>query len=388
MDGNPVWAEIDLAAIAHNVREVRRVTGPETRVMAVVKANGYGHGAPEVARTALANGADYLGVARAQEGIELREAGIDEPILIFGYTAPDHTGQLITYRLTQTVYCLELARSFADAARAEGKTLKVHLKIDTGMGRLGLPLISSTFNTGQPAGILDGETLKQAITIAGLKGLDLEGIYTHFASADHADKKSARQQIAMFRDFLEMLRKNGVEVPIRHAANSAAIIDMEETHLDLVRPGIMLYGLYPSVEVNKSRVTLKPAMQVKARVAQVKDVPRGFRVSYGSTYETRQPTRIATVSAGYADGYCRLLSSCGYMLVHGYHAPVVGRVTMDQTMLDIGHIGHVSPGDVVVLFGTQGESTIHVDEIASRTGTINYEVVATIMARVPRVYSG
>jgi alanine racemase len=388
MEVFPVWAEIDLGAIAHNVREVRRVTDPHTRVMAVVKANAYGHGAPEVARVALANGADYLGVARTHEGIDLREAGIDAPILVFGYSPLDHTRKLIAHRLTQTVYCPEMARSFADAAQAAGKTLNVHLKIDTGMGRLGLPLVTSAFDAKRTAGSFGGEALDQAIAIAGLKGLHLEGIYTHFASADHADKKSARQQIAMFMDFLEVLRKNGVEIPIRHAANSAAIIDMKETHLDLVRPGIMLYGLYPSAEVDKRRVALRPAMQVKARVAHVKAVPKGFKVSYGSTYETLRPTKIATVTVGYADGYRRLLSSCGYMLVHGCRAPVVGRVTMDQTMLDVGHIGHVSPGDEVVLFGTQGESSINVDEIASITGTINYEVVATIMARVPRVYSG
>jgi len=383
MDDVPIRAEIDLGAIAHNIREVRRITGPKTRVMAVVKANAYGHGALHVARVALENGADYLGVARAHEGIELRKAGIDAPILVFGFSLPESARKLIEYELTQTVYCPEMARSFADAALATGKILRVHLKIDTGMGRLGLPLVTS----GLADGYLGEDALRQAIAIAGLKSLEIEGVYTHFASADHADKKSAWHQIDMFMDFLEVLRKNGLEIPIRHAANSAAIIDMKETHLDLVRPGIMLYGLYPSPEVDKTRVALKPAMQVKARVAHVKNVPGGFKVSYGATYETDRLTKIATVTAGYADGYSRLLSSCGYMLVHGCRAPVVGRVTMDQTMLDIGHIGHVSPGDEVVLFGTQGESTISSDEIASITGTINYEVVSTIMPRVPRVYS-
>jgi len=387
MDDVPVWAEIDLEAIAHNVREVRRVANPGSRVMAVVKANAYGHGAIQVARVALENGADFLGVARAHEGVELRNAGIRAPILIFGYSPPGYTRKLVEYDLTQTVYSTQMAESFSDAGRAMGKSLKVHLKIDTGMGRLGLISVQPVRQT-VVAEVSNGKALREAAAIAALPGLNLEGIYTHFASADSANKESARKQINTFMDFLEQLKNKAVDVPLRHAANSAAVIDMPETHLDLVRPGIMLYGLYPSGEVDKARVSLKPAMQLKARVAHVKNVPAGFKVSYGSTYETQLSTTIATVAVGYADGYSRLLSSSGAMLVRGSRAPVVGRVTMDQTMLDTGHIDNVSPGDEVVIFGTQGKSSIHVDEIASAIETINYEVVSTIMPRVPRIYVG
>lgn len=387
MDFYPIWAEIDLEATAHNVREVRRVTRPEAGVMAVVKANAYGHGAVEVARIALESGADFLGVARGHEGMELRKAGIRAPILIFGYSPAGYVRELVDYELTQTVYSLEMAKSLSNAARAMGKKLKAHLKVDTGMGRLGLVPGSSAGNTVGMEGSTE-KGLREAAIIGALPGLELEGVYTHFAAADSANKESAQKQFEMFMDFLAALKKEGMEIPMRHAANSAAVIDMPETHLDLVRPGIMLYGLYPSREVDKTSVSLKPAMQLKARVAYVKDVPAGFKVSYGATYETPRPTKIATVAVGYADGYSRLLSSRGIMLVHGSRAPIVGRVCMDQTMLDVGHIDHVFAGDEVVIFGQQGASSMHVDEIASATHTINYEVVSTITARVPRVYAG
>jgi alanine racemase len=378
------WAEIDLGAIAHNMREVRRITGAEPRIMAVVKANAYGHGAVEVARVALEHGADFLGVARAHEGAELRKAGIGAPILVFGYSPPECFRFLVDHELMQTVYSLQLAEAFSEASRAVGKTLKVHLKIDTGMGRLGLlpgPV------SGNTAGleVSDEHSFREAAAIAALPGLELEGIYTHFAAADSSNKESARGQLERFLDFLEKLKKQGVEVPIRHAANSAAVIDLPETHLDMVRPGIMLYGLYPSEGVDKTRVSLKPAMQLKARVAHVKSVPASFKVSYASTYQTPQPTRIATVAIGYADGYSRLLSSRGVMLVHGQRVPVVGRVTMDQTMLDVGHIAGVKTGDEVIVFGRQGDECIGVEELAGLSGTINYEVVSTITARVPRL---
>lgn len=385
MNFSPVWAEINLKAIAHNMREIRRVTSPTAKVMAVVKANAYGHGAIEVAREVLRNGADFLGVARLEEGIQLRKEGIEKPILILGYTPFSRSAEVVDYDLTQTVYSYQMAGEFSRAAAARNKKLRVHIKVDTGMGRLGL--LAGIFPSGlNCCNKSAGAAVREACAIASLPGLEVEGIFTHFAAADSADKENTGRQLEIFLEFVEGLRRAGLEVPVKHAANSAALLDMPETHLDMVRPGIILYGLYPSPEVKKNRVVLKPAMQVKTRISHLKNVPGGFEVSYGSTYKTKKATTIATVPVGYADGFNRLLSSRGWMLVRGMRAPVVGRICMDQAMLDVGHIRDVELEDEVVVFGKQGPSSITVDEIASTLGTINYEVVSTVSARIPRVY--
>jgi alanine racemase len=383
LDASLVRAEIDLKAIAHNIKELRRITHPDARLMGVVKANGYGHGALEVARCALQNGAEVLGVARIEEGIRIREAGIEVPILIFGYTLPDLTAKLLDYDLTQTVYTYASAQVLSQTAISLKKKIKVHLKIDTGMGRLGL--LPQNFQQGNSIGI-SADAIEESLAIAGLNGLELEGIFTHFATADSADKTYAEIQLDLFMNFLNRLRKAGLEPLVRHAANSAALIDMPQSHLDMVRPGIASYGLYPSDEVNKKHVPLKPAMALKARIIHLKKVPAGFKVSYGSTHQTPKATTIATIPVGYADGLNRLLSSEGQMLVHGQRAPIIGRVCMDLTMLDVGRIDNVQVGDEVVIFGQQGNDAITVDEIASSLNTINYEIVSTITARVPRVY--
>jgi alanine racemase len=385
MNSHSSWAEIDLDAITHNLREVRRVCRPQARIMAVVKADAYGHGASAVARTVLENGADTLGVARAEEGLALRRAGIRAPSLVFGYSSPEQAGELLEHDLTKTIFSLEQAQHLSAVAGSRRQRLKAHLKIDTGMGRLGVVAGPAARGGVEEVGLMQRAT-EQVSAIARLPFLEIEGIYTHFAAADGADKASARRQLALFHEFLARLRRLGLWFPLRHAANSAAIIDLPETHLDMVRAGIMLYGFYPSAEVNRERVELRPAMQLKARVAQVREVPAGFRVSYGSTYEAPRLTRLATVTVGYADGYNRLLSSRGSMLVRGCRAPVVGRVCMDQTVLDVGRIEGVRPGDEVVVFGRQGNECIAVEEIAVATGTINYEIVSTITARVPRLY--
>jgi alanine racemase len=383
LNASLVRAEIDLKAIAHNIKELRRITHPDARLMGVVKANGYGHGAIEVARCALQNGAEVLGVARIEEGMRIREAGIEVPILIFGYTLPDLTAKLLDYDLTQTVYTYASAQVLSQTAISLKKKIKVHLKIDTGMGRLGL--LPQNFQQGNSIGI-SADAIEESLAIAGLNGLELEGIFTHFATADSADKTYAEIQLDLFMNFLNRLRKAGLEPPVRHAANSAALIDMPQSHLDMVRPGIASYGLYPSDEVNKKHVPLKPAMALKARIIHLKKVPAGFKVSYGSTHQTPKATTIATIPIGYADGLNRLLSSEGQMLVHGQRAPIIGRVCMDLTMLDVGRIDNVQVGDAVVIFGQQGSDSITVDEIASSLKTINYEIVSTITARVPRVY--
>ena len=383
MDASLVKAEIDLKAIAHNITELRRITHPKAKLMAVVKANGYGHGAIEVAQCALQNGAASLGVARIEEGIQIRKAGIEVPVLIFGYTHPQRAADLLEYDLTQTVYTLASARTLSQTAASVQKKIKIHLKVDTGMGRLGL--MPHTFQSDNPVAI-NADAIKETLAIAGLEGLELEGIFTHFATADSADKSYAENQLDLFMNYLDRLQKAGLEPSVRHAANSAALIDMPRSHLDMVRPGIATYGLYPSEEVNTQHVFLKPAMTLKARIIHLKNVPAGFKVSYGITYETRKPTTIATVPIGYADGLNRLLSSRGQMLVHGQRAPIIGRVCMDLTMLDVGHIDGVQVGDEVVVFGQQGNANLTIDEMASLLNTINYELVTSITARVPRVY--
>jgi alanine racemase len=376
-----IWAEIDLNAIAHNVKELRRITNSKARVMAVVKANGYGHGSVEVARTALANGAQWLGVARLHEAVVLREAGLEAPILIFGYTPPEEVATLIAYDLAQTVYSVAAAQAFSEQPASKGHKIRVHLKVDTGMGRLGfLPAALAA----DPS--VSEDLVRQIGEIYRLPGIQIEGIFTHFATSDSADKDYALRQLDLFRQVLARLAAAGLDPPLKHAANSAAVIDLPESHLDMVRAGIAIYGLYPSHEVGTDRIRLKPAMRLKSRIIHVKRVPAGFKVSYGITYETSKPTTIATVPVGYADGLNRRLSSRGNMLVHGQRAPIVGRICMDLTMLDVGHLPDVAIGDEAVVFGHQGDAHIHVDEIAGVLDTINYEILTSISARVPRVY--
>ncbi len=378
-----IWAEIDLAAIAHNVRELRRIIAPKAELMIAVKANAYGHGAVQVARAGLKSGADQLGVARIEEGIELRRAGIRAPILVFGYTSADLAPELVHYDLTASVFSLQSARQLS-AALPTDEQLAVHLKVDTGMGRMGL-LPDERRHTagGADQGI---KAVEEVMGIAALRNLRLEGLWTHFAASDEADKSYTRQQFRFFNSFIQQLKDRDMAVPMCHAANSGAIIDMPETHLDMVRAGISVYGLYPSREVDLKRIDLHPAMTLKARITHVKQVPAGTKISYGGTWQASRPTTIATVPVGYGDGYSRLLSNQGQMLVHGRRAPIVGRVCMDLTMLDVGHIDNVQVQDEVVLIGRQGDEILSADEVAARLKTINYEVVTAIMARVPRVY--
>lgn len=384
MASHGVWAEIDLAAISHNLRELRRQADPKVRMLAAVKANAYGHGIIPVAKQAVSDGVDMLGVARYEEGIALRKSGVDAPILIFGYTSPITSEAIFAYDLIPTVFSHSAAEAFSSAAAQARRKLKIHIKIDTGMGRIGLlPAHFRHDNGGDALGMPDVEEIG---AIVRLKGLEPEGIYTHFACADSADKTNANDQFDRFQDLLARLSQHGIEFPIRHAANSAAVIDMPHTHLDMIRPGISVYGLYPSEEVKKERISLKPAMTLKAKIGQFKHVPAGFNVSYGSTHTTSAPTAIATVPIGYADGFSRQLSSKGYMLVGGQRAPVIGRVCMDLTMLDVGHIPQACPEAEVVVLGSQDDEAITADEMAAWLGTINYEVVATVMNRVPRIY--
>jgi alanine racemase len=384
LDKQLIWAEVDLQAYAHNIRELRRITHPRAQLMAVVKANGYGHGAVEAAQEALQNGAERLGVARVNEALPLREAGLSAPILIFGYTPPDLAETLSAYHLTQTVYSFATAKALSEKTAAKGKKIKIHIKVDSGMGRLGLLLKRSATANSDMA--IAENVVREVLTITRLPGLEVEGVFTHFATADSADKAYANQQLERFLEFLAALHREGFDPPMSHAANSAALITMPPSHLDMVRPGIACYGLYPSDEVERNNVQLKPVMTLKSRIIHLKKVPAGFNVSYGITYQTQRPTVIATVAIGYADGFSRLLSSRGYMLVRGQRAPVVGRVCMDLTMLDVGAIDGVAMEDEVVIFGCQRNAAITADELAASLNTINYEIVTSITGRVPRVY--
>ncbi len=372
--GRPAWVEIDLDALSHNVREIRRVTDPRAQVMAVVKANGYGHGLEQVSRVALTSGATWLGVALLQEAVLLREKGLAAPVVVLGYTPERDAEEVVAREISQTVFTEEGGRALAAAARRLGKKAKVHIKVDTGMGRLGFPASE--------------KAVEVICGLAELPELEIEGIYTHFATADEPDKGYAQEQFLRFQEVLRKLEERGLAVGLRHCANSAALLDLPYTHLDLVRPGITIYGLYPSPNVRHDLVSLKPVMAVKARVALVKEVPPGTGISYGRTYVTSKRTLVATIPLGYADGYPRLLSNRSEVLVKGKRAPVIGRICMDHLMVDVTHIPGVAQGDEVVLLGKQGEQEISADELAGLLGTINYEVVCMVSERLPRVYKG
>ncbi len=372
MEYHRVYAEINLDAVAHNIREIRRVTEPAARIMAIVKADGYGHGAVEVAKVALYHGADCLGVAIVDEGIQLRDHSIHVPILILGYTPDLMLEQVVQYNLTQTVFAYDTAKKLSDLAIKFNKIISIHIKLDTGMGRIGF----------QPA----THTLEEIKKIAQLPNVLIEGIFTHFASADEANKEYTLHQIKVFNVFCDLLEKQGIHIPIKHAANSAGIMDLEEVHLNMVRPGIILYGLYPSEEIQRSKMVLEPAMTLKTRISYIKDVEEGTSISYGRTFTVVEKSRIATVPVGYADGYARKLSNKGRVLIHGEYAPIVGRICMDQFMVDVSHIPNVKEGDDVVLIGKQNNYCITVEELAEAVDTIHYEIVCMIGKRIPRIY--
>jgi len=367
----PVWVEIDLDAVAHNVREIRRITSPQAKVMAIVKADGYGHGAEPVARVALENGAERLGVAILSEALALRQAGIQVPILVLGYTPEEQAEEVVAYEITQTVFSDSLAQALSKEAVKLGKTARIHIKLDTGMGRVGI----------------DPEEIVEFVQkISKLANLEIEGMFTHFAIADELDKTYTEGQFTKFMVAVKALEKVGIRLPIYHVCNSAALIDLPQMHLDMVRPGIILYGLYPSAEVKKERIELKPAMGLKAKVGYVKQIAEGTSVSYGRRYIAPEERIVATLPLGYADGLTRLLFAKGGTLIKGERAPLVGRVCMDQCMVDVTHIPGVGVDEEVVLMGCQGARRITAEEIAEQIGTINYEVVCMISKRVPRVY--
>lgn len=366
------WAEVDLDALAHNMREVRRLADKNALVTAVIKADGYGHGAKKIAQTLLDNGADRFAIAVLDEGIELREAGFKVPVLILGFTDKERADEIIRYDMEQTVYSWDLSEELSKEAVKQGKTAKIHVKIDTGMGRIGL----------KP----DKDSVQLIKRISKLPNLVIEGIFTHFAVADSADKAYTKEQYEKFNWICDELSKENVKINFRYCANSAAIIDLPDMHMNMVRAGIMLYGLKPSDEVMLDKVKLKQVMSLKVRITHVKDIEAGQSVSYGRKFIAEKKSRIASMPIGYADGYTRMLSGKAEALVKGIRVPVVGRICMDQCMIDVTGIEDVKVGDEVVLFGKQGDGFIHIDELAEKLDTINYEIVCMISKRVPRVY--
>ncbi len=366
--GRPTWVEVDLEAIAHNVRRIVALVGPDVAVMAVLKADAYGHGAIKTARTALNNGAHMLGVACLGEALVLRDAGITAPVLSLGYTPPWQAREAVLHDVTATLYSVDVARALSRAAVQLHGRARAHIKVDTGMGRLGL---------------LPEEVVGFVRQVRDLPGLELEGIFTHFAAAD-SDRAYTQEQLARFRGVLAKLEADGMRFRYVHAANSAAILQMPETRFNMVRLGIAMYGLDPSPEV-RCPPDFRPALAFKTMIAQVKALPAGSPIGYGCTYRTPAPARIAVIPVGYADGFRRAPYHWGEVLVRGQRAPIVGRVCMDQTMIDVTAIPGVREGDEVVLIGQQGSDRITVEDVAARLGTINYEVISEILARVPRV---
>lgn len=366
-----VIAEINLDNIAYNMTNIREKVNKKTKIMAVVKADAYGHGAVEVAKTALYNGADWLGVAIIDEAIELRKNNIFEPILILGHTIEHKLLQVIKYDITQTVFSFEMAKKLSDEATKIKKKVNIHIKIDTGMSRLGF--------------LPTDESIDEILAIKNLPYINITGIFTHFATADMKDKTFTKEQFEKYMWVIKKLEEKGINNIIKHISNSGAILDIDEYSLDMVRAGIILYGMYPSNQVLKS-IKLKPAMSLKTHISFIKEIEPDVSVSYCRTYFTNKKTKIATIPVGYADGYARILSNRARVLINGEYANIIGNICMDQFMIDITNIQNVKQGDIVTLMGEDNNNHITAEELANLQNTINYEIVCNIGKRIPRVY--
>lgn len=360
------YAAIDLDAIAHNLTELKKKIKKGVLSLAIVKADAYGHGAVGVAK-AIQDEVDYFGIAELGEAVELREAGVKKPILVLSYTSPYQYESLVKYELTQTIFNYDDAVALSKAAVKLNKIARAHIAVDTGMSRIGF--------------FCNAESVETVKRINDLPNIYIEGIFSHYACADCVERETTNKQTQVFKDFIAQLESRGMYIPIKHLCNSAGILSVDE-QFDMVRLGIVMYGLYPDECVNDGSINLKPAMKIVSHVSHVKEVPAGSGVSYGHTYFTDRPTRIATVCIGYADGYSRSLSNKGRVLINGKYAPVIGRVCMDQLMVDVTALNDVSVGDAVVLLGTDGENSITAEDIAELTDTINYEVVCQFQKRV------
>ena len=366
------WAEIDLDCLSHNVREIRKRVGEKVKIAAVVKANGYGHGCLEMSGELLSLGVDMICVSSINEAFEIRKEHKEAEILVLGFIPLENLSKAINFDITHTVFSYSQGLALNEAAKISGKNVKIHIKIDTGMNRTGF----------HP----DEQSISEIVELSKLDELVIQGIYSHLATADEKDKSFAFAQFQLFNNFVKELEGKGLNIPIKHISNSAAVIDLPEMNLDMVRPGIILYGIYPSDEVKKSEILLKPVMTLKARVNFVKTLKEDGGISYGLTYRGKKGQRIATIPIGYADGYTRLLSNVGEVLIGGIKSKVVGTICMDQCMLDVTKIQGIEVGTEAILFGTDGKDEINVSEVAERCGEIPYELLCAIGRRVPRVY--
>lgn len=368
-----VCAVISLDAVEENFRNMRANTNPKAKMIAVVKADGYGHGAVPVAK--LVEDYDYIwgfAVATAEEAQILRKNEIQKPILILGYTFEEHFEMLVRLDIRPVVFKWDTAKALSEEAGRQGKTVTVHLGLDTGMSRIGFTDTK--------------ESIEVILEIAKLPNLKIEGLFTHFARSDEADKTSAWGQLARYQDFLEKLSAAGIRIPLKHCSNSAGIIDLPEANMDAVRPGISIYGIYPSSEVKKEKVPLKPVMQLKSHIVYIKELEAGIPVSYGGIFVTEKKTKVATIPVGYGDGYPRSLSGKGWVLIHGKKAPILGRVCMDQFMVDISDIDEARELDEVTLFGESEGAILPVEDLSSICGRFPYEFVCDIGKRIPRIY--
>lgn len=367
----PVWAEINLSNLEYNIKQIQKKAGGK-EIIGVVKADGYGHGAAAVSRVLQDNGVKTLAVATLQEAVSLRENGFSCPVIMLGITPELYADTLLRYDIIPVVAAYENAAAISAAAGAVNKTVEIYVAVDTGMGRIGF--------------LPDEQGAEEIRKISLLSSIRIKGLFSHFATADERDKTYAETQISRYESFHKQLIKAGVSIPVRTFANSAAIMEIPSAHYDTVRPGIILYGCYPSAEVDRSLFSIKPVMSVKANIVHLKRVPSGFSVSYGRKFTTSRDSLIATLALGYADGYPRFLSGKGRVIVNGVYAPLAGNICMDQCMVDVTEVPGVKLGDEVVIMGSQGDLTILADEIGEKTGTINYEVVCAFGQRLPKVY--
>lgn len=364
------WCDISLDNLEHNVNQIKSKLSNNTKLCSVVKANAYGHGVEEVAAELVKQGVDYFAVAFIDEAVKLRLCGFNQPILILGITPKDTAEKVVEYNITAAVYDVETAKVISAEAQKQNKIAKVHIKIDTGMGRIGF--------------VCDEQSINEILEISKLPNIEIEGVFTHFACSDAVDDEMTLKQFDKFMYVTGELEKNGLVIPIKHCCNSAAIIKFPHMHLDMVRAGIILYGMYPS-DIDYD-IDLKPIMTFKSTVINVKTMQPGETVSYGATYKVDKPTKVATVAVGYADGYSRLLSNKGRVLVNGCFANILGRICMDQCMIDVTNVHNISIGDEVILFGADENENLPIEELAVKLGTINYELPCVISNRVPRCY--
>lgn len=367
----PAWAEIDLDAIAYNTRNIKKLIGDKD-LIAVVKANCYGHGVIDIIPTLLENGVSRFAVAMISEALEIRDNKITAPVMILGFT-PLYLGEeLINNNIEQTVYDLDYAKELSKIALTLNKKAKIHIAIDTGMGRIGF--------------LPNEKSIDNITEICSLEGIEVIGIFTHFSTSDEKDKEYSHEQFTKMLSVMDTLKKRGIDIPLKHVANSGAIIDLPDTYLDAVRAGIILYGYYPSDEIDKNNLALKPALTLKATITNVKTLEKDMYVSYGRTFKTSNETIVATIPVGYADGYLRKLAENGKVIIKGEFAPIIGRICMDQFMIDVTNIPDVKIGDEVILLGEKNGLKYNADDMAKKLDTINYEVTCMFKSRLPRVY--